>query len=109
MADAVILVETTDSMHARNYSPNLGRFMSVDQVRGKIGSSQSWNRYTYVDHDPLELTDPEGEWIHVAIGAIAGGAMNAGVKIIKNRPQGKGWNDGVVQATGIGAAILAAP
>lgn len=60
---SLTLVETEDStdfMHARYYSPNLGRFMSVDPVGGTIGSSQSWNRYSYVLNNPLNLVDPTG-------------------------------------------------
>jgi RHS repeat-associated protein len=50
-----------DYMHARYYSPNLGRFMSVDPIGGTVGSSQSWNRYSYVNNNPLGLVDPNGE------------------------------------------------
>ena len=46
-------------MHARYYSPNLGRFLSVDPVGGKVGSSQSWNRYSYVTNNPLVFVDPD--------------------------------------------------
>jgi RHS repeat-associated protein len=52
---------TTDFMHARYYSPNLGRFMSVDPVGGTVGSSQSWNRYSYVRNNPITMVDPNGE------------------------------------------------
>ncbi|NOZ57197.1 MAG: hypothetical protein GXO73_10480, partial [Calditrichaeota bacterium] len=43
--------QTTDDldyMHARYFNPHLGRFLSVDPIGGSIGSSQSWNRYSYV-------------------------------------------------------------
>ena len=49
-----------DYMHARYYSPNLGRFLSVDPVGGTVGSSQSWNRYSYVLNNPIVLVDPRG-------------------------------------------------
>jgi RHS repeat-associated protein len=45
---------------ARYYNPRLGRFLSVDPVGGEVGSSQSWNRYGYVENNPLRLVDPNG-------------------------------------------------
>jgi len=50
-----------DYMHARYYSNQLGRFLSVDPAQGEVGSSQSWNRYSYVQNNPLNLLDPTGE------------------------------------------------
>jgi RHS repeat-associated protein len=54
-------LDDLDYMHARYYSPVLGRFLSVDPVGGRIGSSQSWNRYAYVRNNPVNLVDPLGE------------------------------------------------
>lgn len=50
-----------DYMHARYYSYELGRFLSVDPVQGKVGLSQSWNRYAYVMNSPTQLVDPTGQ------------------------------------------------
>ena len=50
-----------DYMHARYYNLNLGRFLSVDPIGGTVGSSQSWNRYSYVRNNPLNLIDPDGQ------------------------------------------------
>lgn len=37
------------------------RFLSVDPAQtGKVGSSQSWNRYSYVQNNPLNSVDPTG-------------------------------------------------
>ena len=44
-----------DYMHARYYSPFLARFLSVDPVGGTVGSSQSFNRYSYVMNIPAEV------------------------------------------------------
>lgn len=48
-------------MHARYYSPNLGRFLSVDPEKGRRKSSQSWNRNAYVGNNPLKNLDPTGK------------------------------------------------
>jgi len=61
-----------DYMHARYYSHTLGRFLSVDPVGGKPGLSQSWNRYAYVQGNPVSTSDPDGrclEDVCVAEGA----------------------------------------
>jgi len=56
-----------DYMHARYYSPTLARFVSVDPVSGSIGSSQSWNRYSYVENNPVGFIDPNGALLIRAI------------------------------------------
>ena len=48
------------SMHQRYYSPVLARFVSIDPVAGRVESSQSWNRYSYVLGNPVKLVDPDG-------------------------------------------------
>ena len=65
-----------DYMHARYFSANLGRFLSVDPVGGEVGSSQSWNRYSYVRNSPVNLVDPGGE-VPVAPAIAAGVAALA--------------------------------
>ena len=51
-----------DYMHARYYSPALGRFTSLDAVGGDPAFSQSWNRYTYTRNNPLRAVDPDGRY-----------------------------------------------
>jgi RHS repeat-associated protein len=51
----------------RYYSSIMGRFLSPDPYRGNTGgpgdpaNPQSWNRYGYVENDPINFTDPTGE------------------------------------------------
>jgi RHS repeat-associated protein len=59
-ADCTSQLSYLDYLHARNYSAKLGRFLSVDPILGDRLRPQSWNRYTYVQNNPLTLHDPSG-------------------------------------------------
>ena len=49
------------NMNGRLYDNKLGRMLSIDNYAGQDGSSQSFNRYSYVLNNPLMYTDPSGE------------------------------------------------
>ena len=46
-----------DYADQRYYSPGTGRFMTRDPyvARGGVGSPRSWNRFAYVESDPVNL------------------------------------------------------
>jgi RHS repeat-associated protein len=46
---------------ARYYDSTVARFCSADPLGGQPGDPQSWNRYAYVENDPINLTDPSGK------------------------------------------------
>lgn len=45
---------------ARFYVPGIGRFASADTIVPNPANPQSYNRYSYVHNNPLNLTDPTG-------------------------------------------------
>lgn len=51
-----------DYADQRYYGSGAGRFLSADPSGSKTGtaSSQSWNRYGYVEGDPVNRIDPKG-------------------------------------------------
>ena len=64
------------NMNGRVYDPMLGRFLSPDPYVQLPDFSQSFNRYAYCLNNPLIYTDPDGEFIHLIIGAVIGGTIN---------------------------------
>jgi RHS repeat-associated protein len=51
-----------DYMLARYYDNRTARFRTVDKARARLRDPQSWNRYSYVWSNPLNLIDLEGEY-----------------------------------------------
>lgn len=55
--------DSIDYMHARQYDPRMGRFLSVDpamDLEKIVHDPQLWNRYSYVGNNPIRFTDPDG-------------------------------------------------
>jgi len=47
-------------MRSRYYNPDIKRFINQDVLIGNIGNSNSLNRYSYVEGNPVSYTDPFG-------------------------------------------------
>jgi RHS repeat-associated protein len=52
-----------DAAPAREFINRLGRFSVVDPMGGNSSNPQSLNRYAYATNDPIDLLDPEGEYL----------------------------------------------
>jgi RHS repeat-associated protein len=59
-------MDTFDYFHARTYSAVLGRFLSVDPVRGSAKNPQAWNLVSYSRNAPLIVVDPTGRLVVLA-------------------------------------------
>ena len=93
-ANGANIVADLDYMHARYYTPYLGRFLSVDPDPGRDG----WNLYGYVGNNPINKTDPTGEF--GVFGALAGAVIDFGVQTLV---QGKSLSEVNYVSVGVSA------
>jgi RHS repeat-associated protein len=65
----------------RYYSSAMGRFLTADRFRraARLGSPQSWNRFTYANNDPINRNDPTGRCSVVAGGITEGPGSDQGL------------------------------
>ncbi|MDY0143068.1 MAG: RHS repeat-associated core domain-containing protein [Bacteroidales bacterium] len=102
------------SENGRLYDPVIARVLSPDNNVQNPNNPQNYNRYSYCYNNPLKFTDPDGEWVHLAVGAAIGGTMNLIMNInnVGNFWQGLGYFGvgavaGVLSA-GVGVGIQTA-
>jgi len=55
---------------ARQYDPQLGRFVQADAIIPGAGDLQNFNKYSYVRSNPVRYTDPTGRFVHKKIGDV---------------------------------------
>ena len=55
-------VDSNELVYLRNryYSPSMGTFVSQDPYEGSMNNPMSLNRYSYVQGNPVNMTDPNG-------------------------------------------------
>ena len=109
--------EYTDSstglqyLRARYYDSSQGRFTTKDSVYGLIQLPITFNPYTYVCNNPLNLIDPSGEFFKGIFGTVAGGARalwdGAGGLVTGKGTSGfkSGWNKGKADGQRVGAKL----
>jgi RHS repeat-associated protein len=62
-----------DYMLARNYDPEIGRFLSVDPLADKF---PGWSPYNYTMNNPVNMVDPDGKQ-SIDPHSLFSGLMNA--------------------------------
>ena len=77
-------------LNSRYYSPKFGRFINVDsELAGVGGNTQGYNLFAYCFNNPVNMSDPDGNWpkwltgalnvlsgtLQMAAGSVLGAAM----------------------------------
>ncbi len=83
------------NMNGRMYDPVLGRMLSPDNYV-MPGGTQGHNRYTYALNNPLKYTDPDGNFVHLLVGALIGSVVNVAAGLITGSI--KNFGDGIKAA-----------
>ena len=74
---------------ARWYDPAIGRFMQADTiVPADIQGTQAFDRYAYVNNNPILYRDENGHWVSTLVGGIIGAAVGYGVQVYQNIQSG---------------------
>jgi len=104
-----------DYFGARYYASTVGRFLSPDWAAkaepvpyASLDDPQSLNLYSYVRNNPLSRVDADGHAFGVddLIGALAGGAVGAGVEVVKDLATGEKITAGGVVGAAVGGALF---
>ncbi|MBU1919081.1 hypothetical protein KKF63_13235, partial [bacterium] len=61
---------------SRYYNPRIARFIQADTIIPDAENLQSYNRYSYVENNPLKYTDPTG---HFSVGFGGSNMMGGGI------------------------------
>jgi RHS repeat-associated protein len=97
---------------ARFYDPALGRFSSADTIIPEQSQGvQAWDRYAFVNNNPVRYNDPTGHFINFVAGAFIGGLIGGGSYLIGAAISGRQVDPGqlaVATAVGVGAGLLVA-
>ncbi|MEO3780224.1 SpvB/TcaC N-terminal domain-containing protein [Micromonospora sp. B11E3] len=109
---------------ARYYDPRTQVWQTPDPAlesyldgapNGGVHSPANLALYTYAQNNPVRLTDPDGRWVHIAVGAGVGALIGAGIEGYRQYKAGEfsalrlaGAAGGGAVAGGLGAATLGA-
>jgi RHS repeat-associated protein len=75
---------------ARQYDPEIGRFLNVDPVSFVEDNTMSFNRYLYVNNNPYKYVDPDGEILNFAAKFVLDVGMNLAINYLTTGSLGVG-------------------
>ncbi len=71
-------------LRARYYDPTIGRFISRDPIKGTLTNPQTQNPYVYSLNNPVNLSDPSGEFVLQPIVQFCVSSVVAGINLAKS-------------------------
>ena len=95
-------------LRARYYDPRTAAFLSRDPVRGFVGGqSIRWNPYIYAGANPVNYTDPSGQFPWLAAAAVGlwfarGAAVDIGMQVVL---EGRGLHNLDLRSAAISGVI----
>ncbi|NMP38583.1 MAG: hypothetical protein GX051_10785 [Clostridiales bacterium] len=98
----------------RYYDPEVGRFINADGELAGVGDSvQGYNLFAYCMNNPVNMSDPDGNWPKWATKLIIGTAVIAAAAVLTIATAGTGtalacFAVGALKGAVIGAAVGAA-
>lgn len=69
---------------SRYYDAEVGRFTIEDQINGEIGLPKMQHKYIYAEQDPINFTDPRGEFVDRVVGAVIGFGLSTYASYVKH-------------------------
>ena len=94
------------NVEPRLYNPVFCRFLNCDtsdNLEYSIDSLSDKNLYNYCDNNPISRYDSNGEFWHIAVGAVFGAVCSAVAQVVTNVATGEKPMDGVIRAAAVGA------
>jgi len=89
---------------ARNYNPEIGRWMNIDPLADEFNE---WSPYNYTLNNPVMYVDPDGKSATL-IGGVVGGIFGAAKAAFNNENILAGATEGAIAGAVTGLAIDAA-
>ena len=87
----------------------IGRFINADTYTSTDADGLlSSNMFAYCENNPVMGVDPTGEWVHLAIGAAIGAAVNVATSYINHRIAGEKYTKYTLEEATIDAISGAA-